>query len=64
MVTKIRCKTRTPSYEKVDGKTLGFDIRGNYAQYDLKGCADDKTLTSKGGKVEPVHKRIFNCKLW
>mmetsp|Transcript_19632 Transcript_19632/g.63101 ORF Transcript_19632/g.63101 Transcript_19632/m.63101 type:complete len:359 (+) Transcript_19632:1234-2310(+) len=36
----------------------------NYSQYDLKGCADDKTLTRRGEKVEAVHKRIFDLKLW
>mmetsp|Transcript_4825 Transcript_4825/g.15057 ORF Transcript_4825/g.15057 Transcript_4825/m.15057 type:complete len:322 (+) Transcript_4825:177-1142(+) len=43
---------------------LGFDIHRNYNQFDLKGCADDKTLKALGRDVDPVHKRIFNVPMW
>lgn len=36
----------------------------NYSQYDLKGCADDKTLKRFGESVPAVHKRIFNLPMW
>merc|ERR1712087_994104 len=32
--------------------------------YDLKGCADDKTLQAKGRKVKAVHKRIWHLHMW
>ncbi|KAJ1444818.1 phosphatidylinositol-4-phosphate 5-kinase [Pelagophyceae sp. CCMP2097] len=53
-----------PNYEKATDLKLSFDLQKNYSQYDLKGCADDKTLKLKGKKIEAVHKRIFNIKLW
>ena len=53
-----------PRYEKVGDKSLGHDIHANFSTYDLKGCADDKTLKVHGEDVEPVHKRIFNLKMW
>jgi len=34
------------------------------ALYDLKGCADDKTLETNGKPREAIHKRIWNCSLW
>jgi len=36
----------------------------NKALYDLKGCADDKTLVQNGRKVRAVHKRIWNLSMW
>ena len=53
-----------PRYTEVDGKELGHDIKLNYSTYDLKGCADDKTLKVHGADVEAVHKRIFNVAMW
>lgn len=39
--------------------------RGPFAGlYDLKGCADDKTLEADGRKVKAVHKRIWQMHLW
>merc|ERR1719375_999247 len=32
--------------------------------YDLKGCADDKTLELDGKKIQDVHKRIWNLSMW
>jgi len=32
--------------------------------FDLKGCADDKTLISQGREVKTVHKRIWQLHLW
>lgn len=32
--------------------------------YDLKGCADDKTLELNGQPVEVVHKRVWNVHMW
>lgn len=37
---------------------------GLCSQFDLKGCADDKTLKREGTKVPPVHKRIFHPSMW
>jgi len=34
------------------------------ALYDLKGCADDKTLELNGKSIEAVHKRIWNICMW
>ena len=34
------------------------------AQYDLKGCADDKTLLRDGSRIKEVHKRIFKVHMW
>ena len=34
------------------------------AVYDLKGCADDKTLVLNSEKVSTVHKRIWNVHMW
>lgn len=34
------------------------------ALYDLKGCADDKTVEKDGIPVKAVHKRIWNVPLW
>ena len=32
-------------YDAVDSmEELGFDLKTNYNRFDLKGCADDKTL--------------------
>ena len=53
-----------PRYTEVDGKELGHDIKLNYSTYDLKGCADDKTLKVHGADVEAVHKRVFNVAMW
>lgn len=32
--------------------------------YDLKGCADDKTLRDRGNTVKIVHKRFWQAHLW
>jgi len=32
--------------------------------YDLKGCADDKTLVRDGEPIKVVHKRIWNVGMW
>lgn len=32
--------------------------------YDLKGCADDKTIQRNKKKVKVVHKRIWNIAMW
>lgn len=32
--------------------------------YDLKGCADDKTLEANGRKVHTVHKRVWHVHMW
>ena len=41
------------------------DPPGTYtAQYDLKGCADDKTLLRDGLRIKSVHKRFYNPKMW
>ena len=50
-----------PRYHEAESK---FDLKRNYSRYDLKGCADDKTLTKRGESVKAVHKRIFNLHLW
>eukprot|EP00438_Fugacium_kawagutii_P019475 Skav222357 [mRNA] locus=scaffold5844:74349:82456:- [translate_table: standard] len=34
------------------------------ALYDLKGCADDKTLEKDGVPIPAVHKRIWNLHMW
>mmetsp|Transcript_48141 Transcript_48141/g.111494 ORF Transcript_48141/g.111494 Transcript_48141/m.111494 type:complete len:370 (+) Transcript_48141:114-1223(+) len=34
------------------------------ALYDLKGCADDKTVELKGIPIRAVHKRIWNVGMW
>lgn len=34
------------------------------ALYDLKACADDKTIEENGKPVKAVHKRIWNLGLW
>jgi hypothetical protein len=34
------------------------------ALYDLKGCADDKTIEKNGKHVKDVHKRIWNVSMW
>lgn len=34
------------------------------ALYDLKGCADDKTLYMDGSSVKPVHKRVWSLRMW
>jgi len=36
----------------------------NRSTYDLKGCADDKTLTWNNEKVNEVHKRVWNAGMW
>mmetsp|Transcript_52426 Transcript_52426/g.125257 ORF Transcript_52426/g.125257 Transcript_52426/m.125257 type:complete len:316 (+) Transcript_52426:86-1033(+) len=36
----------------------------NIVLYDLKGCADDKTLEKDGKKIPAVHKRIWNVGMW
>lgn len=33
-------------------------------RYDLKGCADDKTLELDGRRIQTVRKRIWNVGLW
>jgi len=35
-----------------------------HALYDLKGCADDKTIQLNGKAVKDVHKRIWNLSMW
>ena len=38
-----------PRYDAVDSmEELGFDLKTNYNRFDLKGCADDKTLVALG----------------
>ena len=52
-------------YDAVDSmEELGFDLKTNYNRFDLKGCADDKTLVALGEPVHAVHKRIFNVGMW
>lgn len=34
------------------------------ALYDLKGCADDKTMELHGQRIPAVHKRIWKCGMW
>lgn len=34
------------------------------ALYDLKGCADDKTIEKDGRPIAAVHKRIWNVGMW
>jgi len=34
------------------------------AMYDLKGCADDKTIELDGNPIKAVHKRIWNVGMW
>ena len=54
-----------PRYDAVDSmEELGFDLKTNYGRFDLKGCADDKTLVALGEPVHAVHKRIFNVGMW
>lgn len=54
-----------PRYEAASGfEELGFDLKTNYNRFDLKGCADDKTLVALGEDVDPVHKRVFNVGMW
>mmetsp|Transcript_56449 Transcript_56449/g.132402 ORF Transcript_56449/g.132402 Transcript_56449/m.132402 type:complete len:361 (+) Transcript_56449:99-1181(+) len=36
----------------------------NRALYDLKGCADDKTLELDGKRIPAVHKRVWNVSMW
>lgn len=33
-------------------------------KYDLKGCADDKSLTLDGQKVHAIHKRCWHLHMW
>mmetsp|Transcript_91907 Transcript_91907/g.274233 ORF Transcript_91907/g.274233 Transcript_91907/m.274233 type:complete len:382 (-) Transcript_91907:91-1236(-) len=33
-------------------------------KYDLKGCADDKTVMRNGKMVEPVHRRFYRVDMW
>mmetsp|Transcript_63583 Transcript_63583/g.196890 ORF Transcript_63583/g.196890 Transcript_63583/m.196890 type:complete len:383 (+) Transcript_63583:85-1233(+) len=33
-------------------------------KYDLKGCADDKTVMRAGKLIEPVHKRFYRMDMW
>ncbi|KAJ8602877.1 hypothetical protein CTAYLR_009940 [Chrysophaeum taylorii] len=54
-----------PRIDAIDTTKLrSLNLSTNYSQYDLKGCADDKTLKKMGGKIPAVHKRIFNVPLW
>eukprot|EP00927_Polykrikos_kofoidii_P051597 TRINITY_DN45392_c0_g1_i1.p1 TRINITY_DN45392_c0_g1~~TRINITY_DN45392_c0_g1_i1.p1 ORF type:complete len:415 (-),score=73.01 TRINITY_DN45392_c0_g1_i1:410-1654(-) len=32
--------------------------------YDIKGCADDKTIERDGQRILAVHKRIWNVSMW
>lgn len=34
------------------------------ASYDLKGCADDKTLEQDGERLVEVHKRVWHVHMW
>merc|ERR1712046_127560 len=34
------------------------------ARYDLKGCADDKTLEKHGKRIHAVHKRVWYAHMW
>lgn len=34
------------------------------ARYDLKGCADDKTLELDGRRIRAVHKRVWKLHMW
>merc|ERR1712187_73346 len=34
------------------------------ARYDLKGCADDKTLEKHGKRIHAVHKRMWYITMW
>mmetsp|Transcript_8010 Transcript_8010/g.10188 ORF Transcript_8010/g.10188 Transcript_8010/m.10188 type:complete len:341 (+) Transcript_8010:37-1059(+) len=52
-----------PKYDKINADQKEKLIKAS-AMYDLKGCADDKTLSFRGEKVEAIHKRIFNIPLW
>ena len=36
-----------PRYDAVDYGGAGFDLKTNYNRFDLKGCADDKTLGTR-----------------
>lgn len=57
-------------YRDIQSKRIFFAMKnevGNgpfQALYDLKGCADDKTLELDGSPVEAVHKRIWNLSMW
>jgi len=33
-------------------------------KYDLKGCADDKTVMRSGKMIEPVRKRFYRADMW
>lgn len=52
-----------PKLDAVDDKTREL-LSTNFSQYDLKGCADDKTLKKRGKSIPAVHKRIFNPHMW
>ena len=34
------------------------------ALYDLKGCADDKTLLRDGLRIKSIHKRFYKPQMW
>jgi len=51
-----------PRYDELDPKLKA--VKTSCSQYDLKGCADDKTLSLRGESVKAVHKRIFSVHLW
>mmetsp|Transcript_15889 Transcript_15889/g.49764 ORF Transcript_15889/g.49764 Transcript_15889/m.49764 type:complete len:335 (+) Transcript_15889:100-1104(+) len=52
-----------PRYEAAPAGLVDL-LRSNFSQYDLKGCADDKTLKRRGESIPAVHKRVFNIPLW
>ena len=45
-------------------KAVRSELASAFESYDLKGSADDKTLTLDGRRVQEVHKRIWNVCLW
>jgi hypothetical protein len=57
-------------YRDVESGRIFFVMRNEVgngpfkALYDLKGCADDKTLERDGKSVEAVHKRIWQPHMW
>mmetsp|Transcript_67388 Transcript_67388/g.171026 ORF Transcript_67388/g.171026 Transcript_67388/m.171026 type:complete len:386 (-) Transcript_67388:113-1270(-) len=66
LLCKVYLHYRDPSSDKtymVMGNILSH--KGPWVGlYDLKGCADDKTLISNGRKIKVVNKRIWNVHLW
>jgi len=50
--------------DELEASSPTKNLRSSRCSYDLKGCADDKTLELDGHRIIEVHKRIWNFPLW